>query len=506
MKKGLIITFVIVAVMVSSGAFAYAPVIQSIPDIIIGNAEDTATDPNFFRYSNAFAFDSVVTDQDSAVSSLKWCFVKDDPTSVGTITINALGPETDDPTFVNPTNDLRAADAVAEFRDMIASPIGGPYSSAVLSDLNIALYASDGVNVSAPKIIRVTSVQGSDGNTGINPEFTDNFTTNDTTAPAYWRPYLGNDPAGASVGEYDEVNGRLVLHIPTTITTGTWWQWLKKYNSGMAQLDLSYVADSVYVLKTNIGASRDTDVPQLRLRVGANDFAWAVTHTIGGPSQTVGGTPSLAGTDFFTIFEPQGSTEGAFLAIDFWTAAATSAMDIYINSMTIYRIPKTSVTEVGSPTSITDMTTFAQYHSSLEGTVAITSTEVTMPNVVTSWNSATQLAKLDVEPAVNDIYRLTYSISKINAASECDPMRLRINDSANPVTTSMILITDQVSSLIGATEVPVVGYHKMLNGRDTGTDSDLSVALDVITGGAGTDAQAVLHSVMIQKITLPALN
>lgn len=500
-----------VAVMISSGVFAYAPIIGTIPDIVVGNAEDTAIDPNFFRYSNAFAFDNNVEDQDTPdKTTLKWCFVKDNATSttdVGDIEINGLGPETADPSFVDPTNNLRLGYTDATIRDILASPVGGTYQGANLSDLHIALYASDGENVSDPKVIRVHSVAGTDGNNGIPPSYRDDFTTNDTTAPAYWRPYLGNDPADASVGEYDGVNGRLVLHIPTSISTGTWWQWLQKYDTGYAKLDLEYIADSVYVLRTNIGASRDTDIPQVRLRVGANDFSWAVTHTIGGPSQAVGGTPNQGGKDFYTIFEPQGSVEDAFLAIDFYTAAATSAMDIYINSMAIYRIAKADVDSTDS-TTITDLTSFTDGQGiwGTEAPCSITASAITMPNVSVSWAACTQLKKLTDVPAVGDIYRLKYAVAKNNASSECDPFRLRVNDSANPSCVSMIVITDQASPLIGTTDTDVVAYHKMLNGRDSGTDSDLSISFDVYNGGAGTDAQAVLHGVVIEKITLPPLN
>src|SRR5690606_8801850 len=83
MKKGFQITLLAMAASIAgiSSSYAAAPVISSLPDITIGDNEDSGdTDSNYFRFTNAFRFDDHVSDADSDVSSLIWTFAEgDDP-------------------------------------------------------------------------------------------------------------------------------------------------------------------------------------------------------------------------------------------------------------------------------------------------------------------------------------------------------------------------------------------------------------------------------------------
>jgi hypothetical protein len=172
MKKGLFITLVLSALLATS-AFAYSPVLDTIPDVVIGDADETGfwtTDVNFFRFTDAFAFDDYVTDQDSTPSThLKWCFIEG---TSGVLEINEK-PELDigseDPKDPPAGKDVRDGNATASFRDIGASPksydaavLAGTdvYPGSPLCDQLITFWVSDEANNADSQTIYVKSIDG----------------------------------------------------------------------------------------------------------------------------------------------------------------------------------------------------------------------------------------------------------------------------------------------------------------------------------------------------------
>jgi hypothetical protein len=82
MTKGLYTLFVAaIALLGVTTASATAPTIGTIPDVIIGDAENNGpSDNNFFVFTDAFSFDAYAEDDLTADASLKWSFDEgDDP-------------------------------------------------------------------------------------------------------------------------------------------------------------------------------------------------------------------------------------------------------------------------------------------------------------------------------------------------------------------------------------------------------------------------------------------
>jgi hypothetical protein len=127
-------------------AHAVAPVVSDIPDIVISDVEDNigGTDNNFFVFTDAFAFDSYVSDADTAVNTLKWSFdegtdVTGDSSTVY-FNINGLGPNAvgdaaiaaaagNPASRLNPANDIRSASSNASLRNVALTPGSGPLTS-----------------------------------------------------------------------------------------------------------------------------------------------------------------------------------------------------------------------------------------------------------------------------------------------------------------------------------------------------------------------------------------
>lgn len=77
MKKLATALSIVASIMASSSVFARAPIISGVPDIVIGDREDSLTiDNNWFRYANAFNILDYVTDVDSPQSDLLFTFVE----------------------------------------------------------------------------------------------------------------------------------------------------------------------------------------------------------------------------------------------------------------------------------------------------------------------------------------------------------------------------------------------------------------------------------------------
>lgn len=154
MRKGLVVTLGVVALaFVVSPGFAVAPIISCIPDVIISDVEQNALtiDNNFFVFSDALDLDEYVTDSDTTITTLRWSFI--DPS--GNIEINAIGSNTSGNVKEPGAFDIRVADQMASFVNVLWDGVGGGGTPSM--DSLITMFASDGVDVSS-QTVNVTTV------------------------------------------------------------------------------------------------------------------------------------------------------------------------------------------------------------------------------------------------------------------------------------------------------------------------------------------------------------
>jgi hypothetical protein len=160
MKKGLVTALFVGAIAFSGiGAYAAAPVIGNLPDVTVGDLDApncVGSGQNVFVFTNAFRFDTYVTDADTPVGNLLWSFDEgDDPVAPTTqwYQINGINPvllgdaliAADElanfPAHVNPgASQLNAVSPWASFEDISFDPEHS-------TGKTVRFYASDGTNV-----------------------------------------------------------------------------------------------------------------------------------------------------------------------------------------------------------------------------------------------------------------------------------------------------------------------------------------------------------------------
>lgn len=242
----------------TSGAFAIAPALQSMPDVYIGDQEDNiGTDNNLFVFTNAFQFDNYVNDLDTTVSDLIWSFDEFSPAQ-NWFQINGKGPVllgdtaiiaeaiAGGPQHLNPgdAKNIRKGDLLvpgqtpgyASFRDIVLSPAGQnpPFypTPTQLAEHGagkfVRFYVSDTFNVVSTDVLVKTLDQGFDT---LSPAFQfqknqdDNFTTNvvgtGPSDPNGWQYYP--DSITGQTGNYDAT--AQALRIATTnLPSNTTWR------------------------------------------------------------------------------------------------------------------------------------------------------------------------------------------------------------------------------------------------------------------------------------------
>lgn len=498
MKKGLLLTLIVAVALIYSTGFSYAPVLNNIPDIIVGDNGDT---DNFFRFSDAFVFDSYVTDADSTISQLKWSFSKQGSTQ--DLTINGLDEETADATFVNPTNDLRAAAPAATFQ---FNPL--PAEPSTLANVLIALYVSDGTFKDS-QAVTVYPVDGADDgySAGIPPIYTEKF---DTVGD--WVCWLGGAQAPSNYGDWS--GGAINVKFPTKASTAWaspgWTQWLK-WNSGHTGIDYVITSDltKLFILKATMSSTTtvpNQDVPGARIRVQNENFVWSSQSVFGyWAVGTPGRFPLATPKDFFVLWQPQGISSNAFIAIDAWAngneMGTVSIAEINVYSVPLTEINATAVTEKN----ITSFTGWAAAGSQ-SSTVTVGASQVTFGDLTTGWSTVANYVALNNAITPGSFYRFKYAIAK-SGSGFVDDIRLRVNDSANGSSTSEFVINDfDATTHVGTTASDYMLYHWADNSRDGSTASDIAIWCDSITNAQATaNASKILSGIVVEKITLPQL-
>jgi len=195
MRKGFSVTLATVAfAMLGFKATAMAPTIDAIPDIIVGDAENSS-DANVFVFPNAIDLNAKVHDDDTSAAGIIWTFA----TSGGVYALNGATPvniATDD--LVNPPaakrvdtqNDARDTDTnprTVTVRDILRSPLpnlatypagsngvtnSGTPPGTIIDSRVVTLYASDGSTMSLANGASFIVYTRDNGFDAYSPEFT----------------------------------------------------------------------------------------------------------------------------------------------------------------------------------------------------------------------------------------------------------------------------------------------------------------------------------------------
>ncbi|MEN6625685.1 MAG: hypothetical protein ABFD69_05590 [Candidatus Sumerlaeia bacterium] len=265
MRKGFSVTLAMVAfAMLAYNASAYAPTITDLPDIVVGDAEDSSA-ANVFVFTNAIDLNAKVNDDMTTPAGIIWTYSEADSQYL----INKATPSvpgTDNQ--VSPSaakridNQSDPADTdgprTATIRDNVRSPYTGtaPYSP---SDLNggilpnsrvITLYASDGSTVSL-----------TNGKSFVVYSLDNGY---DAYSPAedvvYQPPMQGAIPSGwsyqPSAGTATQSFGNDGLCITVGLTGDNDARWQSAYGS------VSLAANSVWEARLTVTTSQNTAFAQ----------------------------------------------------------------------------------------------------------------------------------------------------------------------------------------------------------------------------------------------------
>lgn len=283
MKRGLNLTLVIVAIaLLCSNVYAYAPIIDSIPDVWIGDQEDNSgTDINFFRFSNAFNFDDYVSkhpnDPDQSTTNVRWSFIADNANLITINGINTLADATEaiQPELVSkeltsyPNNNAEPrVTSQADFWDLVDSPVGsGPPwtdpTELTALDTIITIYCSNGTKASSAPLNVKANVK--DGTVDLPDALSSSMVhvlTYDSPATQGWDKMGLTD--GQDLGDFSiavrPIDGGSVGASGSS-TGNVYGPWR---SSGT---DIAYVANQVYRVKYNIRSTQTdvTKVPNSRL-------------------------------------------------------------------------------------------------------------------------------------------------------------------------------------------------------------------------------------------------
>jgi hypothetical protein len=315
MKKGLITTLLAVAASFSgiSSSYAAAPVIGTLPDIRIGDAEDNAlTDNNFFVFTNAFRLDSFVSDSDTTVSTLKWSFDEGDdpgaPTGTGTnwfsvnnkppIHVGGTASAVDGSSataHLNPgANDIRTVSDYATFRDIVftpgttlvgSGPVSGrwaapvdPAKTAHATGKTVTFFVSDGSAVASDTIIVRTVDNATDfaSPVGYNPLITNQF----TASTENWFPMSPSGSNGVAL-TYGASAGALTITVNSTGASFRSNGWYDLAPTGVSGLPYASVGSTNFVrAKFAVYATNPTPanaIPVFRMRVA---YRFAITSIL----------------------------------------------------------------------------------------------------------------------------------------------------------------------------------------------------------------------------------
>jgi len=397
MKKGLLAGLLLTSVtFVGANAFAAAPVISNIPDVIIGDAEDNVgTDNNFFVFTNAFNFDNFVSDLDTPKASLQWSFDEGDDAvapnqrwfsingkqavHLGSSEIASSGNTGHNPPA--PANELRSVSQFASFRDIIFSPGSGPaqqFPAPTEPDKSdhaagkvVTFYVSDGTNVASKSILVATRDNQNDALSG-GSQFTQLYDEPFNSLPATWTTEAL--VATGSTNDFDSANGAIRSRVASTAAVGTYrvasWYTPSPVVQYGAVGSNNWVRGKFYVYRTGQSPNQANVMPAIRMRlmqrfvIASTLEAWS--HTPGIPTLEPLGAqlapsanpaaPSVYRVDFDPPEVPQNVNNPATEGIQAYFGAYAAANDapangyVALTELVIGTYPAVLGTEVSSYT------------------------------------------------------------------------------------------------------------------------------------------------------------
>jgi len=388
MMKGLY-TGLILSVTLASSAFAAAPVISNIPDVIIGDQEDNVgTDNNFFVFTNAFNFDNYVSDLDTSKASLQWSFDEGDDNvapntrwfaingkqavHLGTAEIASSGNTGHNPPA--PANELRSVSQFASFRDIVFSPSGsGPFPAPTdpekadhAAGKVVTFYVSDGTTVASKSILVATRDNQMDALSG-GSQFTQAY-DDPVTGPATSGWTLSAAiPASVTTGDHDGANGAIRVRVNSDASRYRVAEWISNTVVPYGSIGSNnWVRAKFYVYSTGQSPAQANMIPAVRARlmqrfVIANTLeVW--THIPGQDSLEPLGAelrpnsdpnnPSVYRVDFDPPEIPQNvnnpSTEGVQLSFSGYTNAPQDNGYVGLTEMVLGTYPAILGTQVKS--------------------------------------------------------------------------------------------------------------------------------------------------------------
>jgi hypothetical protein len=325
MKNALLLLIFISSISVQAfGAFIYAPILNPMPDIVIGDADEFGfwtTDVNLFRFPDAFLFDDyVANDEQTTPSLLRWCFVEDWG-ALNALEINdrlSVDPISEDPSNPPAGKELRSVDPWASFWDIYASPHSydaivqsglGVYPGNPKCDQFVTFWVSESQQHKADSdTIYVKSIDGVIDKLSNNPPFihVDTF----DTGPEHWTfaTVTGFSLPGSQSG-----SGTIGLQGPPAGNVFGFWQTpsdFTPYEGG--QLFRARCSLSRAAFLTNADA-----MPTIRLRWTTKNFSGSAAYYINSiaPFNTV--PPITPATkEYCSYFYPPTDTGGLGVAFD----------------------------------------------------------------------------------------------------------------------------------------------------------------------------------------------
>jgi hypothetical protein len=285
MSKSLrVLAVIVVFALMGSIVFAYAPVIKPLPNIYIGDNEDSpgTIDNNLFRFSDAINLDDYVDDEDSTISELVWSFIEGTGTD---LLINGISQLADPGDAVNADilgKDIRSVKATTDFWDESnCTQIGTypdldpdpalPFASASTLNEVVTFFCSDGINVDSGDTI-VQAVDNDFDGVSMVTIFTEVFCDGfeGTTDGWFYQAFPGVGYTGAT-----STTNANAIGLVTDDTTNRFAWWRSADVSGIVQGDLYKIAWELSTNQTN----QDL-VPSTRCRVGDATLNYAYTMAV----------------------------------------------------------------------------------------------------------------------------------------------------------------------------------------------------------------------------------
>jgi hypothetical protein len=436
MRKSLPLLIAVLAIaLIGSSAFAYAPVMQPLPNVWIGDIEDNVgtVDNNLFRFSDAFDLDMYVTDDDTTISELVWSFYEMGNGYLEVNGVTELATPADAIDAAAGAKDIRHQgapfdDSLVDFWDLKDSPkpLSLPYPSptAPLNEV-VTFFVSDGAFVDSGE----TVIQADDGGPDRVSDTTswivvDSWDFEGTAGWTFTGPAIDSADV-ACLGATSVYDGSR-LGTDTAGTTSRFGYWT-------APSQVPYAADKLFkyewmgVSSNNTSSTND---PTVRFRVNSFDFATAFEMII----SSVGTDPPFAPTttprDYTMYYMPYHASDMT-PAFDVYDFDPSDTGIIYLDELVVSETdaPTADWTAVSYPafgtwTALTSISPYGTVTSGTSGGLQLTST-VSAGFNYGFWQSS---AGGTIPMAADTMYRVLATIASSDASPPQAFMRVSSAD------------------------------------------------------------------------------